>query len=150
MLSSELVIWTFTGAETTTCGICAITSATLIDAPAGLIPTKLLIVLGRMKISLPMPSWRSLKPLSLPIRMAVMERIMMTSIAIARQLMSERNGRWTRLPTTNLFIHLLVYGSEAAAAPPLTASPPTVAQVASAQEHCEPSEHGGSGCLQAR
>ncbi len=38
-----------------------------------------------------------------------MERIMMTSMAMARQLMSERRGRWTRLPTTSLFILVPVY-----------------------------------------
>src|ERR1700722_12698712 len=86
-------------------------SATLMEAPAGLIPMKLLVELGRTNMSMPMPLVRSLKPLSLPIRMAVMERIMMTSMAIARQLMSERKGRWTRLPTTSLFIQLPVYGS---------------------------------------
>ena len=54
---------------------------------------------------------RSLKPLSLPIRMAVMDRIMMTSMAMARQLMRERRGRWTRLPTTSLFMLYPVYGT---------------------------------------
>src|ERR1700729_626623 len=111
MVSRELLIWTLTGAETTTCRILARTSATLIDAPAGLMPMRLLAELGRTNMSMPMPFWRVLKPLSLPIRMAVMERIMMTSMAMARQLMSERRGRWTRLPTTSLFIQVLVYGN---------------------------------------
>src|SRR3984893_18105500 len=111
MLSRELVIWMLTGATTLIWGIWARMSATLMEAPAGLIPMKLLLVLGRTNISMPMPLVRSLKPLSLPIRMAVMERIMMTSIAMARQLMSERRGRWTRLPTTNLFMLIPVYGN---------------------------------------
>src|SRR5215467_7578944 len=111
MLSSELVIWILTGATTLMWGIWARTSATLMEAPAGLMPMKLLVVLGRTNMSMPMPLVRSLKPLSLPIRMAVMERIMMTSIAMARQLMSERRGRWTRLPITNLFMLLPVYGN---------------------------------------
>src|SRR5467141_1081835 len=111
MLSKELVIWILTGAATTTWGTLARTSATLMEAAAGLMPTKLLVVLGRTNMSMPMPLVRSLKPLSLPIRMAVMERIMMTSMAIARQLMRERRGRWTRLPTTNLFMQVLVYGN---------------------------------------
>src|SRR5271170_2923603 len=111
MVSSELLIWTLTGAETMTWGIFARISATLMEAPAGLMPMRLLAVLGRTNMSMPMPFWRVLKPLSLPIRMAVMERIMMTSMAMARQLMSERRGRWTRLPTTSLFIPLPVYGS---------------------------------------
>src|ERR1700735_5508176 len=111
MVSSELLIWTLTGAATTTWGIFARTSATLTEAPAGLMPMRLLAVLGRTSISMPMPFCRVLKPLSLPIRMAVMERIMMTSMAMARQLMSERRGRWTRLPTTSLFIQVLVYGN---------------------------------------
>src|ERR1700721_4031800 len=81
------------------------------EAPAGLMAMKLLVLLGRTNMSMPMPLVRSLKPLSLPIRMAVMERIMMTSMAMARQLMSERRGRWTRLPTTSLFIQIPVYGS---------------------------------------
>src|ERR1700679_1649259 len=95
MLSRELVIWMLTGATTLMWGIWARMSATLMEAPAGLMPMQLV---------------RSLKPLSLPIRMAVMERIMITSMAMARQLMSERRGRWTRLPMTNLFIELPVYG----------------------------------------
>src|ERR1700722_12394472 len=111
MVSRELLICTLTGAATTTWGIFARSSATLTEAPAGLIPIRLLAVLGRTSISIPMPFWRVLKPLSLPIRMAVMERIMMTSMAMARQLMSERRGRWTRLPTTSLFIQVLVYGN---------------------------------------
>src|SRR5258708_34922443 len=111
MLSKDPVIWMLTGAATMTWGILAMTSATLMEAPAGLMPMKLLVVLGRTNMSMPMPLVRSLKPLSLPIRMAVMERIMMTSMAIARQLMSERRGRWTRLPTTSLFMQVLVYGS---------------------------------------
>src|SRR5258705_13868919 len=93
-----------TGATTLMWGIWARISATLMDAPAGLMPMKLLVVLGRTNMSMPMPLVRALKPLSLPIRMAGMEGIMMTSMAIARQLMSERRGRWTRLPTTNLFM----------------------------------------------
>src|SRR5437899_1697470 len=80
------------------------------EAPAGLMPMKLLVVLGRTNMSMPMPLVRSLNPLSLPIRMAVMERIMMTSMAMATQLMRERRGRWTRLPRTNLFMQVLVYG----------------------------------------
>src|SRR3984957_15228531 len=112
MVSRELLIWTLTGAETTTWGILARTSATLIEAPAGLMPMRLLAELGRTNMSMPMPFWRVLKPSSLPIRMAVMERIMMTSMAMARQLMSERRGRWTRLPATNLLMLLTVYGSE--------------------------------------
>src|ERR1700729_4302666 len=112
MVSRELLIWTLTGAETTTCRILARTSATLIDAPAGLMPMRLLAELGRTNMSMPMPFWRVLKPSSLPIRMAVMERIMMTSMAMARQLMRERRGRWTRLPTTSLFMLYPVYGSE--------------------------------------
>src|ERR1700744_4693162 len=109
MVSRELLIWTLTGAETTTWGILARTSATLMEAPAGLMPMRLLAELGRTNMSIPMPFCRVLKPLSLPMRMAVMERIMMTSIAMARQLMSERRGRWTRLPATNLFILITVY-----------------------------------------
>src|ERR1700761_8287464 len=111
MVSRELLIWTLTGAETTTWGIFARTSATLMEAPAGLMPMRLLAVLGRTNMSMPMPFWRVLKPLSLPMRIAVMERIMMTSMAMARQLMSERRGRWTRLPATNLFILVPVYGN---------------------------------------
>src|ERR1700742_4442571 len=111
MVSSELLIWTLTGAATTTWGIFARTSATLTEAPAGLMPMRLLAVLGRTSMSMPMPFWRVLKPLSLPIRMAVMERIMMTSMAMARQLMMEGKGRWTRLPATNLFT-ITVYGSQ--------------------------------------
>src|ERR1700677_4099485 len=111
MVSRELLIWTLTGAETTTWGISARTSATLMEAPAGLMPMRLLAVLGRTNMSMPMPFWRVLNPLSLPMRIAVMERIMMTSMAMARQLMSERRGRWTRLPTTNLFILVPVYGN---------------------------------------
>src|SRR5882757_1480664 len=111
MLSKELVIWILTGAATTTWGILARISATLMEAAAGLMPMKLLVVLGRTNMSMPMPLVRSLKPLSLPSRMAVMERIMMTSMAMARQLMTERRGRWTRLPTTNLFMLLPVYGN---------------------------------------
>src|SRR6266699_1215152 len=111
MLSRELVIWMLTGATTLMWGIWARMSATLMEAPAGLMPMKLLVVLGRTNMSMPMPLVRSLKPLSLPMRMAVMERIMMTSMAMARQLMRERRGRWTRLPTTNLFMLLLVYGN---------------------------------------
>src|SRR5580704_16647371 len=111
MLSKEPVIWMLTGAATMTWGTLARTSATLMEAAAGLMPMKLLVVLGRTNMSMPMPLVRSLKPLSLPIRMAVMERIMMTSMAMARQLMSERRGRWTRLPTTNLFMLLPVYGN---------------------------------------
>src|SRR5271156_5961906 len=111
MVSRELLIWTLTGAETTTWGILARTSATLMEAPAGLMPMRLLALLGRTNMSIPMPFWRVLNPLSLPIRMAVMERIMMTSMAMARQLMSERRGRWTRLPATNLFILVPVYGN---------------------------------------
>src|SRR5277367_884482 len=114
MLSRELVIWTLTGAETTTWGTWAMMSATLMDAPAGLIPMKLLMVLGRTNMSMPMPFWRVLKPSSLPIKMAVMDRIMMTSMAMARQLMRERRGRWTRLPTTSLFMLYPVYGTEKA------------------------------------
>src|SRR6266700_5749146 len=111
MLSRELVIWMLTGATTLRGGIWATMSATLMEAPAGLMPMKLLVVLGRTNMSMPMPLVRSLKPLSLPISIVVMERIMMTSIAMARQLMRERRGRWTRLPTTNLFMLLLVYGT---------------------------------------
>src|ERR1700738_622097 len=111
MVSRELLIWTLTGAATMTCGIFARMSATLTEAPAGLMPMRLLAVLGRTSMSMPMPFWRVLKPLSLPIRMAVMERIMMTSMAMARQLMSERRGRWTRLPMTNLFMLVPVYGN---------------------------------------
>src|SRR5882757_7332268 len=111
MVSRELLIWILTGATTLMCGIWASTSATLMEAPAGLMPMKLLVVLGRTNMSMPMPLVRSLKPLSLPIRMAVMERIMMTSMAMARQLMRERRGRWTRLPTTNLFMLVPVYGN---------------------------------------
>jgi hypothetical protein len=33
-----------------------------------------------------------------------MERIMVTSMATARMLIDERNGRWSRLPRTNLFM----------------------------------------------
>src|SRR5258707_6672001 len=117
MLSKELVIWILTGAATATWGILARTSATLIEAAAGLMPMKLLVVLGRTNMSMPMPLVRSLKPLSLPIRMAVMERIMMTSMAMARQLMRERSGRWTRLPTTNLFMLVPVYGNGASRDP---------------------------------
>src|ERR1700733_9970932 len=113
MVSRELLIWTLTGAETTTWGILARTSATLMEAPAGLMPMRLLAELGRTNMSIPMPFWRVLKPLSLPMRMAVMERIMMTSMAMARQLMRERRGRWTRLPATNLFILVPVYGNGA-------------------------------------
>src|ERR1700678_1228282 len=111
MLSSELVIWMLTGATTLMWGIWTRMSPTLMEAPAGLMPMKLLVVLGRTNMSMPMPLVRSLKPFSLPIRMAVMERIMMTSMAMARQLMSERSGRWTRLPTTSLFIQVVVYGN---------------------------------------
>src|ERR1700748_586406 len=111
MLSKEPVIWMLTGAATTTWGTFARTSATLMEAAAGLMPIKLVGVLGRTNMSMPMPLVRSLKPLSLPIRIAVMERIMMTSMAMARQLMSERRGRWTRLPATNLFILVPVYGN---------------------------------------
>jgi hypothetical protein len=32
-------------------------------------------------------------------------------MAMATQLMSERRGRWTRLPTTNLFMLIPVYGN---------------------------------------
>src|SRR3981081_1766546 len=113
MLSRELVIWMLTGATILMWGIWARMSATLMEAPAGLMPMKLLVVLGRTNMSMPMPLVRSLKPLSLPIKIAVMERIMMTSMAMARQLMSERRGRWTRLPTTNLFMLLPVYGNGA-------------------------------------
>src|ERR1700731_3546922 len=111
MLSRELVIWMSTGATTLMWGIWARMSATLIEAPAGLMPMKLLVVLGRTNMSMPMPLVRSLKPLSLPIRIAVMERIMMTSMAMARQLMRERRGRWTRLPITSLFMQVPVYGT---------------------------------------
>src|SRR6202000_673748 len=72
---------------------------------------RLLAELGRTNMSMPMPFWRVLKPLSLPMRIAGMERVMMTSMAMARQLMSERRGRWTRLPATNLFILVPVYGN---------------------------------------
>src|SRR5580692_1805684 len=113
MLSKEPVIWMLTGAATMTWGTLARTSATLMEAAAGLMPMKLLVVLGRTNMSMPMPLVRSLKPLSLPIRMAVMDRIMMTSMAMARQLMSERRGRWTRLPTTSLFMLYPVYGTRA-------------------------------------
>ena len=51
-----------------------------------------------------------LTPLSMPSMMAAMERIMMTSIATAKTLMRERRGRWTRLPSTSLFMLLTVYG----------------------------------------
>lgn len=81
--------------------------------PAELIPRKLFVVLGRTIMSIPMPFWRALKPLILPSRIAVIERIMITSIAIANALMRERRGRWTRLPRTSLFILIPVYGSAA-------------------------------------
>src|ERR1700722_14968631 len=112
MVSRELLIWTLTGAGTTTWGILARTSATLMEAPAGLMPMRLLAVLGRTNMSMPMPFWRVLNPLSLPIRMAVMERIMMTSMAMAKTLIRERRGRWTRLPATSLFMLVPVYGTE--------------------------------------
>src|SRR5215469_8443446 len=111
MLSRELVIWMLTGATTLMWGTWARMSATLTEAPAGLMPMKLLVLLGRTNMSMPIPFVRSLKPLSLPIRIAVMERIIITSMAMARQLMSDRRGRWTRLPTTNLFMLLPVYGN---------------------------------------
>src|SRR5258708_34008242 len=113
MVWREVLIWILPGGRTLMWGIWGRMSALLMEAPAGLIPTKLLVVLGRTNMSMPMALVRSLKPLSLPIRMAVMERIMMTSMAMARQLMRERRGRWTRLPTTNLFMQVLVYGSGA-------------------------------------
>src|SRR6202521_1201827 len=118
MLSKVLVIWMLTGATTATWGILASTSATLMEAPAGLMPMKLLVELGRTNMCMPIPFWRVLKPSSLPIKRAEIERIMMTSMAIAKTLMRERRGRWTRLPITSLFMLFLVYGSE-----PLTLLP---------------------------
>ncbi len=69
------------------------------------------MVLGRTIMSIPIPFWRALNPLILPSRIAVIERIIMTSIAIASALIKERRGRWTRLPRTSLFILIPVYGS---------------------------------------
>src|ERR1700722_18694697 len=73
-------------------------------------PMRLVAVPGCAIMSMPIPLWRVRWPLSMPIITPVMERIMMTSMATAKTLMRERRGRWTRLPTTSLFIPLPVYG----------------------------------------
>ena len=76
-------------------------------------PMRLVAAPGWVIMSMPMPLWFVAEPLSMPSMMAAMERIMMTSIATAKTLMRERRGRWTRLPTTSLFMLLTVYGNRA-------------------------------------
>src|ERR1700733_601324 len=106
------VSWMLTGAATATWGRPRRTGATWTEAAAPDMPMRLVTAPGWVIISMPMPVVRVRWPLSMPSMMAEMERIMTTSMATAKALMRERRGRWTRFPTTSLFISVNSVGDE--------------------------------------
>ncbi len=105
-----MVSWTLTGATTSTWGRVAEDVGDLDGGGRAGHADEVGAAPGWTIMSMPMPLVRVRWPLSMPSMMAAMERIMMTSMATAKALMSERRGRWTRLPTTSLFMLLPVYG----------------------------------------
>ncbi len=78
--------------------------ASLTGMEAELSPLMRLAPEGSMTRSAPMPLVRWRLSLTMPMKMATMDRIMMTSMATASTLMMERRGRCSRLAKMSLFI----------------------------------------------
>src|SRR2546421_647477 len=55
-------------------------------------------------MSYPVPEFWSRLPFRMPYMIPTIERIMITSIATASALITERRGRYTRFPKTSLFM----------------------------------------------
>src|SRR6185369_1791797 len=89
-------------------------SATFIDTGAPVTPVIKDEPGGETITSAPMPFWRSAESFMIPTDKPTIKRIRVTSTAIATMLMTERNGRCTRLEMTILFIGMIVTDGAAA------------------------------------
>ena len=67
-------------------------------------PLNMLALEGNSIRSAPMPLVRCFWSFSMPIKMPTMDRIMMTSMATASTLMTERMGRRSKLAKMSLFM----------------------------------------------
>src|SRR5258708_4006107 len=98
------VSWGTTGVTAAMCGCLRRMPPTLMGTGAPVRPVMNDEPGGFTMMSAPMPAWRVLLSLRIPVERPTISRIRVTSTATATMLMADRSGRYTRLATIILFI----------------------------------------------
>ena len=110
----EVLNCSIAGDTMVTCGSFRIGSAKFTGMGAPLMPFMKLEFDGLSTRSAPMPLLRARESLSMPMKMATIDRIMITSMATASTLMMERSGRCSKLAKMSLFMSVQISGRRVA------------------------------------